>query len=274
MAQENSGGIKMTDKPDKPDKGIPSLRELGIKGVEEIGAGRPIDNNYKKMIEISKETSPYIEEEDYSDNHDFIPLVDMENIVEDKEQIELEVEIEKKGVPIIDVERPPIPKVETDKTHYKKKTVKRREEKEKEKPPALSLKEDREMKAYAELLKIRKRKGFIDWVGKKIEEWRNSFLRFLLNYKRKRDKLISHSHITHNTSPDLKTVSAQKITEQDLKEIGRRRSFQREEDGSNIRLNAIKNKKNGVVVMTAANANDIKELYGDNCEVVESKIKG
>jgi len=274
MAQENSGGIKMTDKNDKADKGMPSLRELGIKGVEEIGVERPINNNYKKMVEISKETSPCIEEVDCSDRNDYTPLVDMENIVEDKEQIALEVEIEKKGIPIIDVERPPIPKVETDKTSYDKKTVKRMKKKEKEKTPDFSLKEDREMKAYAEQLRIKKRKGLFDWVGKKIEEWRNSFLRFLLNCKRKQDKLISHNHIIHDTSPDLKTVSVKKITEQDLKEMGRRRDFQREEDNSNTRLNAVKNKENGVVVMTAGNANDIKKQYGDNYEVVESKIKG
>ena len=122
-------------------------------------------------------------------------------------------------------------------------------------------------------MNIKKRKGLFYWISKKFGEWRNSFLRFLLNYRRKRDRLSTRQHFTHESSPDLKTISTKRVTDADLKQMGRRRDFKRVEDNSNTRINAIKNKKTGVVVMTSGNANDIKERYGDDYEVVESKIK-
>ena len=98
-------------------------------------------------------------------------------------------------------------------------------------------------------------------------------LRFFLKNRRKRAKLYRHKYLTHESPPDVKTISVKTVTDDDLKMMGRKRSFQRKEDDTSPYLNAIKNKKTGSVVMFAGNVKDIRALYGDNYEVVESKIK-
>jgi len=244
---------------------------------------KKVDSYYDEMNRIHNETSPLSKDKTQPE----IPLEcidpDSENYIEEKSQIELEVEIEKKGVPIFDVERPPIPKIETDKTRYQKVTVKRKEKKSDKLPlvdDSIDLSADREMKAYVQSFKIPRKISLFKRFRKKVYDLSCKMTRFCFNIMRKiksrKRKVVS---ISHELPPDVKTKPLATVKEADLEKMGRKRGFQREQDGSPNVIQAVRNKKTGVVVMTPR-VNDYKsEIEGskkhniEDYEVVESQIK-
>lgn len=243
-----------------------------------------IENNYDKLKKMGEETSPLPKEP-----HD-IPTraIDTElyDDTEDKAQIELEVDIEKNGVPTIDVERPPIPDVHTDSTPYKKvgvaRKVKKSDGKEIEVETKLSIMEDREMKAYAEKFCIPKRKSFLQRMIKEIYDLSCKIKKIVFNVvsknKRKKIKFLHYAHDEHVLPEDMKRVNLKDATEVDINELGRKRSFKRDGDRTSDTINMVRNKKTGVVVATPSveaykvELEDNDKDAGDY-EVVESKIK-
>lgn len=71
----------------------------------------------------------------------------------------------------------------------------------------------------------------------------------------------------------MKAISVSNITQNDIEQMGRKRSFKRNSDNAGVTINAIKNKKTGVTVMVAGNANQIRNRFSSDNMVVESKIK-
>jgi hypothetical protein len=230
---------------------------------------------------IDAETSPLPKEE--KDVPTRAIDIDLYDDTEDKAQIEAEIDIEKHGVPVIDVERPPVSKVKTDTTPYKKVEVTRKEKKSDRKQPdnaKLTLEEDREMKAYAEELKVPRRKGLLRRLRKKIYDFYCKIQRFALNRQRKKyAKVSEHYHDEHILSEDVKVVSLKIADEKSKESLGRPRGFQREEDETPKTINMIRNKKTGVVVATPNISGYKRDLKDDgknidDYEVVESQIKG
>jgi len=241
-----------------------------------------IDNNYDNLKRIMVETSP-LPKEPYD-----IPTraIDLESYdySEDKQQIELEVEIEKLGVPSFKVERPPIPKLPKSLIHYKGVKVKRFAKKGDGEVQSIngddvfenmiSLDMDREMQAYAEELKIPKRKSIFGWVLKKLYDFYCKFSRFVLNQKRKIQTkgIYGRERIP---LPNVKRVALKNVKDSDLKELGRERGFRRKEDETSDIVNVIRNKKTGVVVVTPSvyEYKKILENKVSDYEVVDSAIK-
>jgi len=238
-----------------------------------------VDANYKEMQRIHRETTPLPNDppdvqldviDPYSDDY-----------IEEKSQIELEVETSKKGIPTFTIERPAIPKVKTDKTRYKKITVNRKEKKSDQlgvMDDLMDFNEDREMKAYVKKLKIPYKISLWKKFKKKVYDLYCKISRFWFNRTRKRIKVEKHIH-DHTLSPEVKTKPLATVEETDLKELGRERGFKRKEDRTSNRMQAVRNKKTGVVVMTPSVHEYKGEIEGrgnhniDDYEVVESQIK-
>ena len=235
-------------------------------------------SSYEQMANIHAKTTPLAKEQlPYEPNVECVdPFSDQ--YIEDRSQIELEVEIEKKGIPIIDVERPPIPKIRTDKTRYKKITVSRKSkksDKNNDKDKEYTLNEDREMKAFAETLKIPKKKRFLLELLKKLYDLYCKINKFCLNIQRKifikKKKPLSN---LHEMPAGIKRKNLAEVQPSDLQELGRQRGFQRKEDDTPNMIQAIRNKKTGVVVMIPQVSQYRKEVKSpEDFEVVESQIK-
>lgn len=242
------------------------------------------ENNYDKLKQVAKETSPLPVEK-----HD-IPTrvidVDLVDDTKDKAQLEVEVDIEKHGVPVIDVERPPVPDVKTDTTPYKKVEVARKEKRSDGKPERVeevSLKEDREMKAFAEKLCIPKRKSLLQRLMKKLSDFGCKIHKFAFNVanrrKRKKIQIEKHTHDEHVLPEGVQTVALKVADERSTGHLGRDRSFQREGDKTSQAMQMIRNKKTGVVVATpniSAYKTKLEDEEKDisDYEVVESQVKG
>ena len=232
------------------------------------------DENYYKLRKVMSETSPLPKEELDIPTRAINP--DLYDYTEDKAQIELEVEIEKRGVPIIDVERPPVPNIKTDTTPYKKVTVTRKAKKsdnEIKETCGATLREDREMKAYVEELRIPKKKSILSRIKKKLYEFYCKICRTILNINRKRVKIKEHK-----LPEGVKKISLESVTDEDLKSMGMKRGFQRDQDETSSFVNMVRNKKNGSVVATPSVSAYVKSLKDrgkslDDYEVVESQIK-
>jgi len=242
-----------------------------------------IENNYENLKRTTEETSPLPKEPADIPVRAINP--ELYDYTEDKSQIELEIEIEKKGVPIIDVERPPIPDVHTDPTPYKKIAVHRKPKKSDSKEPAYpndksELEEDREMKAFVETLRILRKKSLWQRIIKKIYDLSCKIKKIAFNVvnenKRKKIKLPTHIHKEQCLPSDIKTVALKHITESELNELGSKRKFKREGDETSNTINMVRNKKTGVVVVTPS-VKSYRAKLGDkdigNYEVVESKMK-
>jgi len=200
----------------------------------------------------------------------------------DKSQIELEVDIEKHGVPVIDVERPPVPDVHTDETPYKKVAVKRKEKRSDRRAghfEPVPLDRDREMAAYAEELKIPKRKSIFTALRKKIYDFSCKIRRFILNMQRKRhSRVTGHCHNEHILPENVKTLALKYADEVSAESLGRKREFTRENDRSPKTVQMIRNNKTGVVVATPnvstyRSVIEEKKLNVEDYEIVESQIK-
>lgn len=243
------------------------------------------ENNYDKLKAVDESTSPLPKDEPDIPTR-AIPIdPDAEGEPIDKTQVEAEVEIEKHGVPVIDVERPPVPDVHTDPTKYKKVEVKRKTKKADKKrtsmedSPDFSLSEDREMKAYAEKLHVPKRKSVLVKLRKKLYDFYCKMQRFALNRQRKKfAKVSGHYHEGHRLPDNVKTCPLKSINEESAKDMGRERWYKREDDRSSSSINMVRNKKTGVVVATSNISNYKRELKEggrevEDYEVVESQIK-
>jgi hypothetical protein len=243
------------------------------------------EDNYKKMIKTEAETSPLPREErDVATRA--IPIdTDAPDEPVDKEYIEAELDVEKHGVPVIDVERPPVPEVHTDNTKYKKVAVKRKQKRSDKKAmkaieEELSLREDREMSFYAEKMKIPKRKSLLMMISKKLYELSCKIQRFALNRQRKKlVKASKHNHEEHILPEGVKTVALKYADHTSAEELGRKRPFKRVEDDTSEKMQVVRNKRTGVVVVTPSidkfkNELDEREQNIDDYELVESQIKG
>jgi len=238
------------------------------------------ENNYDKLRQIEAETSPLPKEPVDVPTRATDP--DLYDETKDKAQVEAEIEIEKHGVPIIDVERPPVPDVHTDTTKYKNVGVKRKAKKSDTKKPKeatekLSLKEDREMKAFAEKLGIPVKQSIWTKLRKKLYDLYCKINRFALNRTRKKYCKVA---LSYDEMPQpLKKVELTNVNMEELKKLGYDRKFQREGDRSPQTVNMVRNKRTGVVVATPSamvykgELEDAGQDAGDY-EVVESQIKG
>ena len=242
-----------------------------------------IENNYDKLKEVAEETSPL--PKDPIDIPTRAIDTELYENIEDKAQIEAEIDIEKHGVPIIDVERPPIPKVQTDPTPYRKIEVTRKEKKSDkmiEIPEPITLDEDREMKAFAEKLSIPKRKSLLVRLRKKLYDLSCKIKKFAFNtiskVKRKMIKVGPHTHDEHVLPANIKRVALRFADDGRGESLGRVRGFQRPQDESSSVMQMVRNKKTGVVVATpslSAYKASLEDGNGkiDDYEVVESQIK-
>ena len=141
------------------------------------------------------------------------------------------------------------------------------------------------MKAYVQSFKIPSKISLFKRFRKKVYDLSCKMTRFYFNIMRKiksrkirktRGKIVS---ISHELPPDVKTKPLATVKEADLEKMGRKRGFQREQDGSPNVIQAVRNKKTGVVVMTPR-VNSFKSMIGgskkhniEDYEVVESQIK-
>jgi len=237
------------------------------------------ENNYEKLKQIDEATNPLPKEEmDIPTRAIPIDPYALDEPV-DRSYVEAEVDIEKHGIPVIDVERPPVPEVHTDETRYKKVYVKRKSKRADKyvQHEEVSLKEDRLMAAYAKELKIPKCKSLLLIIRKKLYELSCKIRRLSLNVKRKKLVRASrHYHEDHSLPENVKRVPLANADDEKVNELGRLRSFKREEDRSPSRIQVIRNKKSGVVVVTPSYKSfmsNLREDEIDNYEVVESQIK-
>ena len=130
------------------------------------------------------------------------------------------------------------------------------------------------MQAYAENLRIPKKKGFLLAMRKKLYDLYCKINKFALNIQRKKVKVSKHKYDTHELPSGIKTKSLVDVQRSDLEELGRKRGFQRKEDETPSSVQAIRNKKTGVVVMTPQVAQYSKDVKNpEDFEVVESQIK-
>jgi len=197
------------------------------------------ENNYDKLTKTDAETSPLPKEVNEVPTRAIDP--ELYDYTEDKAQVELEVELAKTGVPVIDVERPPVPDVKTDETRYKKVEVARKAEKSDGKEKIVQGKEDvdltkdREMKAYVETLGIAKRKSILGIISKRLYDFYCKIHRFALNRSRKKYSKVSKRYVEASSLPQpLKKVALEKANGEDLRELGTERSFQRNGDKTSV----------------------------------------
>lgn len=238
------------------------------------------ENYYDKMREIEAETTP-LPKEEFDIPTKVIPIdPDAQDEPVDRVYVEAEVEMLKKGVPIIDVERPVIPDVKTDPTPYKKVEVNRKEKRSDKKchKDDTTLKEDREMKAYVEKLKIPKKKGIFTILQKKIYDLSCKICRFALNMQRKKYSKAVRNYDDKILPKNIRTMPLESADEKSAESLGRARAFKREDDSSSNTIQMVRNKKTGVVVATpmiSTYKEDLEEKGKDikDYEVVESQIK-
>ena len=233
--------------------------------------------NYKEMRKVHIDTTPV---KDIKSSEPPVECIDPDSdqYVEERSQMEVEIERDKKGVLIIDTKRPPTPKIKTDTTRYRKITVSRKanilDGKIQEDVNEYSLEADREMKAYAKNLKIPKKIGVFMHIRKKVYDFYCKISKLALNIKRKTIKLGAHKHKDHALPSNIRTIGLTDVQQKDLDEMGRQRSFKRRQDETPNMINAVSNKKTGVVVMTPnVNAYRASVKNPDDFEVVESQIK-
>jgi len=239
------------------------------------------ENNYERLKQIDEATSP-LPKEEFDIPTRVIPIyTDGADEPFDKVQIEAEVEIEKHGVPVIDVERPPVPEVHTDDTRYKKIPVKRKSKRSDGyiQYEDLSLEKDREMDAYAKELKIPKGKSIFIVFRKKLYELSCKIKRFALNRQRKKFLRCSrHYHEDHRLPYDVKTITLVNANDENVRDFGTKRGFRRYEDRSPSTIKMVRNNKTGVVVAISSvdsyrSTLEEKGKNIDDYEVVESQIK-
>ena len=196
---------------------------------------------------------------------DEVELVDPDKFVEHKSQIELEVEIEKKGFPIIQVERPPIPEIKTDPPYLVKKII--RIEKPEDNLPPEPIKT--EEKILVENLGIRKHKNFFNIIAK----INRIFYRIKLFFKGGERGEKGERERKEEIIFQPKHIPISEFTEKDAMEMGRRRDFSRDEDGSGATIIVMKNKKSGMAIVVSYRSHKSLEGFGEDWEVVESIFK-
>lgn len=200
-----------------------------------------------------------------------VDLVDPDKFVEHKAQIELEVEVEKKGLPIIQVERPPIPEITTNPPYWVKKIsrVEGIEKPEDKLPPEVIKTEEEKL---IENLGIKKRRNFFFNIIAKINR---IFYRIWLVFKgREKVEKVEKGGIEEKESLfQPKRISISEFTEKDAEEFGRKRDYVRDEDGSGPIIVTMKNKNSGIVIVVPYYSHRSLEGFGEEWEVVENLIK-
>jgi len=187
-----------------------------------------------------------------------VEFVDPDKFIEHRAQIELEVEIEKKGLPVIQLERPPIPEIKTDAPYPIKKII--RLEKPEDNTPPTPIKTEQEI--LVEELKIKKHKNIFRSMVCRIN---SVVIRLYL-------KVLSRFRKSQPIEP-LKTIPVSQITHTEALEMGRRREYVRPEDCSGPFLLTIKNKKTGVVTIAPYYSHRSLKDFGEDWEVVENLFK-
>lgn len=211
---------------------------------------------------------------------------------EDSIEEEYLMDIVENGIPRLVIQRPPVDNFKKDTTRYKKIKVHPIDRKDYTPRIPKNVTEvditeevngtvipDTELEMYVKELKLKNQSIFAVRLRRMVLSFRESILRKINNvrYGKERKALIREMKsrvITKDLPQDIKSIPVMELTNSKIMEHGRVRDIQRDEDRSAPILNAVRNKKTGVVTMIPARAEELKTIFkSGNYEIVESVVR-